>query len=169
VDGRELTQSFAVEADPRIATSRADLQRQFDFLLEVLNALTTTNELLNEIHALEEQLRPWEGRAGSESLQDQLSGMRSELDSISGLLIDLNISQSQLWPSGLHEKLNALFNSVDSADYAPPRQAREVFAKLRSELDHLEGRYEGVLGDQLRAFNRAVEDAGLPSVGTPGS
>ncbi len=169
VDGRELTQSFQVEADPRVPTSRADLQRQFDFLQDVLNALATTNGLLNEIHALEVQLKPWEGRAGSETLQDRLNEMRAELDSISGLLIDLNISQSQLWPSGLHEKFNALFDSVDSADYAPPQQARDVFAKLRSELDHLEGRFEGLLGDQLRAFNRAVEDAGLPTVGTPQS
>ncbi len=167
VDEREMTQTFEVEADPRIPTSRVDLQRQFEFLVEVLGALASTNNLLNETHLLTRQLQPWDERASIAPLSEHVSAIREELEAIRGQLIDVNMWQSQLWPSGLHEKFNALFESVDSADAAPPRQAREVFAKLRSELDHLEGRYEGLLAERVRAFNRAIQGAGLPTVGLP--
>lgn len=165
VDGHELTESFEVVPDPRVSTTRGDLQQQFELLGQILAALSTTNELLNELHIMRTQLDPWEARHGSETLGQGLSAVRQELNDIRGELIDVNIWQSQLWPSGLHEKLNALFESVDSADYAPPRQAREVFAKLRAELDHLEGRYEGDLAQRVRALNGVIQDAGLPSIG----
>ena len=169
VDGSAYSQSLQVESDPRISTTRADLQKQFEFLIEILGALSMINEMLNEIHFLNNQLQPWDGRAISESLRDLVSSIKEELKAIRGQLIDANIAQSQLWPSGLHEKFNALFDSVDSADYVPPRQAREVFAKLRAELDHLEGQYEALLAERLRTLNRAFEDAGLPIIGPPAS
>ncbi len=169
VDGRSYSQAIQVEGDPRISTTRTDLQRQFEFLVEILGALSTTNEMLNEIHGLNNQLQPWNDRAISEMLRELVSSTQEELKAIRGQLIDVNIWQSQLWPSGLHEKFNALFDSVDSADYAPPRQAREVFAKLRSELDHLEGQYEALLAGRLQALNRAIADAGLPTIGLPTS
>ena len=51
------------------------------------------------------------------------------------LLMNIGYTESQLYASGLHEKLNALFESVDSADFAPPQGAREVFAELCDKLD----------------------------------
>ncbi|HMM43291.1 MAG TPA: hypothetical protein PKA95_15470 [Thermomicrobiales bacterium] len=80
-------------------------------------------------------------------------------------MIDVNIHQSQLWPSGIHEKLGALLDSVDGADYAPPQQAREVFAELNEQLDAARARLEEVEGAEVRALNDAIAAAGLPVVG----
>jgi hypothetical protein len=60
------------------------------------------------------------------------------------VLIDVDYRGAQLWPSGLHEKLNALFDTVDSGDHAPARQAREVFAVLSGQLDRLLQRFRAV-------------------------
>lgn len=88
-------------------------------------------------------------------------------DEVSALLpnlIDVRIHESQLHLSGLHEKLNALFESVDSADYAPPQQARDVFQQLSAELDGYRQRVETDLAERVSAFNVAVQGAGLPAV-----
>ena len=83
-------------------------------------------------------------------------------------LIDVNMKQAQLWPSGLHEKFNALLDSVDGADYAPPRQAREAYAELRTQLDELLGQLRDVDKTEVAALNEAIQAAGLPVVGLPG-
>ena len=167
VDGRNATQAFEVQADPRIATSRTLLIEQFDFLGEVISALTATNDMINGSSALLRQLAAWDERGVAADAASEISGAREALNQIRGKLIDVNIWQSQLWPSGLHEKFNALFESVDSADYAPPVQAREVFTQLVAELNDLDERFGTVLNGRLPELNRALSDAGLPAVGLP--
>jgi photosystem II stability/assembly factor-like uncharacterized protein len=126
VDGEGRTQPFEILPDPRIKMKPAALREQFDFLNAILRTLGTVNSTINEIDA----------RVLKKN-QD-----RRKLDAIRGALIDVNYSQAQLWASGLHEKLNALFDTVDSGDFAPSRQAREVYAALAAEADGLAARWK---------------------------
>jgi photosystem II stability/assembly factor-like uncharacterized protein len=127
VDGERRTQPFEILPDPRIRTKPAALRRQFEFLKAILDQLAAVNVLINEIDA---------------------SGKRAPgLAAIRGALIDVNYNQAQLWASGLHEKLNALFDTVDSGDFPPARQAREVYAMLAGQLDDLKARWNGIRKD----------------------
>lgn len=121
VGGRSQTQRFEILPDPRVKTKAAALRAQFEFLKTVLGTLGRVNSLINKIDA---------------------SGAKAA--AIRGALIDVNYSQAQLWASGLHEKLNALFDTVDSGDFAPARQAREVYAMLAAQLDELDARWKSV-------------------------
>ncbi|HET9016298.1 MAG TPA: hypothetical protein VFN57_11920, partial [Thermomicrobiaceae bacterium] len=170
IDGRAREQAFAIEPDPRVRTSREDLAAQFDFLGQVLGALTTVNRTINRLDALLAQARSWQQRAaehGAAAVGEAAGELERELLAIRPRLIDVNMRQSQLWPSGLHEKLNALFDSVDSADYAPPRQAREVYAALTGQLDELTRRLDRAAGERAAALNAAIAAAGIPVVGLP--
>ena len=89
----------------------------------------------------------------------------TELKPIRSGLIDVNMKQSQLWPSGLHEKFNGLFDSVDRGDAAPPSQARAVYDKLVGDLDDLTERLNAVEQTQVAALNKAIGAAKLPAVG----
>ena len=91
--------------------------------------------------------------------------MREELFALRRALIDVNCSQAQLWACGLHEKLNALFDTVDSGDFAPAQQTREVFAVVSGQLDVLLARWRKARERLLPALNRAAAKAKLPVVG----
>ncbi|HEX3723375.1 MAG TPA: hypothetical protein VHV31_11315, partial [Nitrolancea sp.] len=169
IGDRTEAQRFEIIADRRIRTTREQLAEQFDFLNEVLGALSETNALISSIGTLRSQLSAWDERGISTSTASDIAAAREALNEIRGKLIDVNFWQSQLWPSGLHEKFNALFESVDSADYAPPAQARDVFVKLVAELNDLDERIGSVLNGQLPPLNRAIEQAGLPAIGLPAS
>jgi hypothetical protein len=80
-------------------------------------------------------------------------------------LIVVKWSGPQLWANGLHEKLTALLDSVDGADFAPPQQAREVFDQLSAQLDDLRQRFDNLQEQQLAALNAAIQAANLPIVG----
>ncbi|MGH2561557.1 MAG: VPS10 domain-containing protein [Thermomicrobiales bacterium] len=171
VDGKSLTRPLAIEPDPRLETTMEELQAQHDLLREILAALTTTNETLNRIDALLAQLATWDRRTAGPAqggpVREAVIALGDELRAIRGELIDVNMRQSQLWPSGLHEKLNALFDSVDSADYAPPQQARAVFGELKSRLDGLMVRFDQVSTTRVQSFNDVAQAAGLGPVGLP--
>jgi photosystem II stability/assembly factor-like uncharacterized protein len=164
VDGQALTQPFAVEPDPRVRTPAADLAEQQAFLLEVLDRIALTNRTVNRIDELRSALTPWTAQPAAAAAA---AALLRELDDIRGRLIDVHMRGAQLYPSGLHEKLNAIFASVDSADYAPPAQAREVFAELSAQLAHQVARFESALAEGLREVNAAIAAAGLPPVPAP--
>jgi hypothetical protein len=135
--GRSQVQSFAILPDPRISTGAADLRAQFAFLKTIVNKLSTVNTAINEIDAALTKSKP-------------TSRVRAELAAIRGKLIDVNYSQSQLWASGLHQKLNALFETVDSGDFAPAQQTREVYTLLSDQLDELLARWRKVRSSSRR-------------------
>jgi hypothetical protein len=163
------TQSFAVLPDPRVKASADDLAAQHAFLAEIVQRLATVNDTINAIDAVRDQVggleRRISGAQGAAAVREPIAGARRELDAIRGALIDVNYSHAQLWPSALHEKFNALFDTVDSGDYAPAKQTREVFAVLSGELDALLARWGKVRESMLPALARSAESAGLPLIG----
>jgi hypothetical protein len=166
---RSQTHSFDILPDPRIKTSAGDLEAQFLFLNAILAKLVTVNATINEIDAMQEQVASLElrikERARSATLRKASSALRQELAAIRGALIDVNYNQAQLWGSRLHEKLNALFDSVDSGDFAPAQQTREVFAVVSGQLDTLLARWRTARERLLPALNRIAAKAKLPVIG----
>ncbi|MEA2530057.1 MAG: hypothetical protein QOG89_1701 [Thermomicrobiales bacterium] len=165
VDGETQTREFEVQPDPRIETSAEDLVAQRDMMLQIRDSLSRTNETLNAIDGLLAQVAVWEKRTDDPAIRDAAAAITATVRELRPKLIDVNMKQSQLWPSGLHEKLNALFDSVDGADYAPPRQAREVFAAYTAQLDEIVARLEEIDRTEVAALNQAIQAAGLPTVG----
>jgi photosystem II stability/assembly factor-like uncharacterized protein len=154
VNDRQLEQSFEIVADPRLGDRVADLPAQLDMLRDIYARLSVCNELINRISQLEDQiasLSRWTPRVPDtiEALLEQISAMKE-------LLIDVNMSQAQLHASGLHEKLNALIEFVDSGDYAPAQQAREVFAELTAQLDGLTTQFNATVRSHLPELSRLV-------------
>ena len=50
------TQSFELKKDPRVTTTQADLQRQFDLLISIRNRVSDANDAVRRIRAVKEQL-----------------------------------------------------------------------------------------------------------------
>ena len=76
----------------------------------------------------------------------------------------MGFSESQLYASGLHEKFNALLDSVGSADYAPPQGARAVFQQLCDELNGHELYVRSDLGETVADFNAVIRELGIEPV-----
>ncbi|MDE2749450.1 MAG: glycosyl hydrolase [Chloroflexota bacterium] len=164
IAGEILSQRFEVRADPRVEATGDDLEGQRNMLLEIRDRLSQNNELVNRLVRLKRQVGAWAARADDASLQAAAAGIASEVERTLPLLINVGYTESQLYASGLHEKYNALFESVDSADYAPPQQAREVFAQLGDELDGHVNYLRTDLGETVADFNAAVRELGLEAV-----
>jgi photosystem II stability/assembly factor-like uncharacterized protein len=165
VDGESQTQGFEVQPDPRLTTTPEDWVAQRDLILQVRDQLSRTNETLNAIDGLLAQVAVWEQRTDDQTVREAAAAATAALRELRPKLIDVNMKQSQLWPSGLHEKLNAMMDALDGADYAPPQQFRDVFAEHTAQLDEIVARLEEINRSEVAALNRAIQAAGLPTVG----
>lgn len=170
--GQTFTEPFEVLKDPRedVGASDADLKAQFDLLLELRDALSETNAAINKLRGVREQVESWEkrfkGQENGQPVLDAAKSLKDELTAIEEQLIDTTAGKSPLMaPAQLSEKLNALIGFVDSADYAPPQQARDVFAELSKQQAEASKRLDKALKEQVAAFNKAVQEAGVPAVG----
>jgi hypothetical protein len=164
-DGQTVDQSFEILPDPRLLTTADDWQAQRDFLLDVLDRLAETNRTIDAIDGLLAQIAIWKSRTQETAVQDAATACEIQLQEMRSALIDVHMKGSQLWPSGLHEKFNALLDSVDGADYAPPQQARDVFAELGHQLAEITSRLKQMPNKELATLNRAIAEAGLPIIG----
>jgi hypothetical protein len=171
VDGQTRTCAFEVLPDPRVRAGREELVAQLELLVRIRDHLSRANRAVNEVGTLLSQARAWEARTAGDpactAVHRAATRLSEQRGAVRGGLIDVHMRESQLWASGLREKLNALFDSVDSADHAPPRQAYEVCGRLSAELDRLVARLVAIREREGKALAAAGRDAGLPIVGPP--
>ncbi|HLZ26584.1 MAG TPA: glycosyl hydrolase [Chloroflexota bacterium] len=168
VSGHTRVQPFSIVPDPRVSSSSDDRRVQFEVLQTILEKIATTNRLINRIGRLQAQVAAWESRtadrAAGEVVRAAAGPLAAELESLKERLIDVHYPEAQLYGIGLQEKLNALFEFVDSADYAPPRQGREVLDDLSARLDAVAGDFERSALPKLHALNEAMRRADLAFV-----
>jgi hypothetical protein len=167
-EGQSWTQPFEIVPDPRLSVASDDLRSQFELLQRILELIATANTMINRVGALQTQVTTWEGWTAdhpqSESVRAASGPLQSALASLKDRLIDVHYPEAQLHAIGLQEKLNALFEFVDSADYAPPQQAREVLADLSTRLNRLVEEFERDVRPKVAAFNATILAAGVPPV-----
>ncbi len=170
VDGKLIgTENFAVKADPRLETTPADFQKQFEFLSNTREKLTATHEAILEIRDVRKQFEDLSGRMKPEQkdLKDRAAEIMKKLTAVEEELMQTKIKSSQdalNYPIKLNNKLAALASSVDSADYAPTAQSYDVYNDLTGKIDAQLTTLARIKAEDIAAFNRAFAEKNLPVI-----
>jgi chromosome segregation ATPase len=172
VDGKVIgTESFAVKADPRLATAQEDFQKQYDFLLKTRNKLSETHEAILEIRDVRKQLEDLSARLKPEQkdLKDKAAAIMKNLTAVEEELMQTKIRSSQdalNYPIKLNNKLAGVASAVDGADYAPTTQAHDVYNDLTGKIDAQLARLTQIKSTEIPEFNRMFAEKGLPVIVT---
>ncbi|MCA1669296.1 MAG: hypothetical protein LC793_18255 [Thermomicrobia bacterium] len=165
------TQPVEIVRDPRITASEQELVAQRNMLLAMRDRLAETHRAVTRIRVVRGQVESWEERFKEDTGNKQATAVRTaakelkdELASIERALIDVQSKSPMLFPIGLQEKYNALFDAVDSADYVPTRQSEEVSAELSERLDEQLMRLRNALAEEGNMLNKAIAASGIPAV-----
>jgi len=176
LSGKSLTTPLAVKPDPRVATSQADFEKQFDLGMRIHTRLTQTNDTVNQIRDLRNQLKALRRRlpqtdAGksirmsTEDLDKKITPVEEDL-----IQVKMRASQDSLnYPSKIDAKLAVLAMTVDSADAAPTAQSYELFAELEKKLEPLLARWKEILAMDVAALNELLQKENIPFVSLPPS
>ena len=163
------TVNFAIQKDPRIPASEADLAAQFDLLIAIRDKQTAVHETANAIKKLKAQIDGWSSRAedGSalaascQSVSDKLTSVEDVLVQTKGAtFFDMNHEAK------LSDQLSNLPSVVASADTAPTQQAVDAFAEYGAKADEAISAYNAILGDDLQALNDLIASSTLPAITT---
>ncbi|HMT08717.1 MAG TPA: hypothetical protein PKA82_11990 [Pyrinomonadaceae bacterium] len=172
VDGKAVaTETFAIKADPRIATTQDGFQKQFDFLTNTTAKITATHNAILEIRDLRKQIEDISSRlkADQKELKDKAAETAKKLTAVEEELMQTKIRSSQdalNFPIKLNNKLAALASLVDGSDDAPTSQAYDVYNDLTGKIDAQLATLARIKSDDIAAFNRAFSDKGLPVIST---
>ncbi|HYA64677.1 MAG TPA: hypothetical protein VED66_15845, partial [Candidatus Sulfotelmatobacter sp.] len=178
VGGKSSSQSLTVTMDPRVKTSAADLQKQFDLMLKMRDRQEAMNKTILSIRDLRTQLQALEKRlvssgaaksATKNPLVEQSAGLRKKIGAIEDELINSSATASEdelHYPTKLNSKLGYLNEVVDSADAAPTTAELAVFAELDGQLDAQLAKWKEVTDKDLPALNDALRAGNIPLVAT---
>jgi photosystem II stability/assembly factor-like uncharacterized protein len=173
-DGVTQSAEFELVKDPRVTATQTELEEQFTFLQQIREKLSEAHAAIGQLRAAREQADAWAKRVkDSPHAEAIISAAKRLHDALTEVEEELIQPRSKAhedplnYPIKLNNKLAALASVVASADAAPTRQSREVYADLAARTDRALHRLQEVFATELDAFNATVRDAAIPAVVVP--
>lgn len=171
VDGKTLTQSFEVKADPRLTTAPGDYSKQVELALKIRDKLTETNNAIIQIRDVRKQiddlLKRVTGQPGFKVVNDAGTALNKNLTAIEEALYQTKNQSSQdplNFPIRLNNKLAALGGVVGSADAAPTAQTYAVYDEVVGQIDAELEKLAKLMKTDVPAFNQLVKEQNIPAV-----
>jgi photosystem II stability/assembly factor-like uncharacterized protein len=154
VGGKALEQPFEILRDPRGDSSDADLEAQFELMVDIQNRLSEVGASVSKIREVRAQLDARRDLLPKDS-RVKTDGILAELREIEGNLTIWSGSQAHpmMWgPPGLIEKLSELSGAVGSADARPTAAMYAVFGDLSDRFEIQRNRLNRIIEEELGAL-----------------
>ncbi|MEM1188604.1 MAG: glycosyl hydrolase [Pseudomonadota bacterium] len=167
VDGETQSQRFMLKADPRFDVPEEHIREQFQFTVQVRDAIDAANRAVIRIREMKTQLDEQLGEDPAASLAKLAEAFKANLSAVEQELYQVrNVSpQDPLnFPIKLNNRLAYLQKSAESGDGLPTQGQLDVFALLKGELDDQLTILDGVVARELPKLNAALTAQGLESV-----
>jgi photosystem II stability/assembly factor-like uncharacterized protein len=171
VDGRTLTENFAVKPDPRLTTTASDYAKQLELGLKIRDKVTETHNAIIQIRDVRKQvddlLKRVAGQPGFKVINDSASALKKNLTVVEESLYQTKNQSSQdplNFPVRLNDKLASLTGVLSSADTAPTEQTYAIYDELVVQIDAQLARLAQIMKTDVPAFNQLVRDQNIPAV-----
>ena len=175
VDGKSQSAAFEVTMDPRVQVSQADLQNQFDLLIQVRDQLSRVYDMVNQIQDVREQIDglrkrlPGNGTvkntlAAADALDKNLLLVR---DDLAQMKIKSN-EDSLAYPQKVDSKLAGLAMAVGvGTDSAPTEAEYRVFEKLKQQADISIAHWAEIQKTELADFQKMMAGQNIQAIVVP--
>jgi len=142
VDGKTMEQSLEVKMDPRVSTSAADLQSQFDYSMQCYNAYHDLQKMRESIEAQLNGKKKLK-KAQYTSLRDMVGeGAPENPDIMYGSITEVAAEKETI--IGLQDKFLHMQLVLQNADVKPTSQAMDGVKRLLAIKTEMEKKREGL-------------------------
>lgn len=159
VGDKEYSQPLKVLKDPNSEGTDADIIAQKNALNEIKKDLSNAADVINQLEWLRRQaadLKSISEDQKNSEVTKAIETMEKKLIELEGELIQLKITpQGQgaiRWPAQVVEKLEYLGGAIETADFAPADQHKEVQQVLEKRLQDSQTKFNQLLEKDLPAF-----------------
>jgi len=173
-----VEQNVEILKDPRVNSSLADLQAQFDFLMEVRDKLSEAHQAVIDIRSLRTDLdylqskledRP-DNNAETAAIVEAIDALKEEIGVIENTIHETR-NEARQDPLNFGIKLNnrlAYLATHESAgDFRPTDQAIEYKAEVSAQIDEALAALETLLADSLPEINRMMKQQNIEVLPVP--
>ena len=172
VEGQSFQQPLDVRKDPNTSGTLADIRAQTDALLAVQADHAASADMLGTIENVRSQARSLAAQAaGDAALADLRAGVDSleqRFIALERKLIDLRLTgrgQDEVrYPVKVGGQLSYLAGGIETSDFAPTTQQREVQAELARQVRENRAELERILSQDLARFNALLRGRGLKTI-----
>jgi hypothetical protein len=161
VDGKSFTEPLTIQMDPRVKTSAADLQEQFDLSWQLYQLRLTLGPIGKKFDDISEQLTKLKARAA------ERPDVTEKLEAFVQTLTQFGPPHARPGaPPSLFvlESIVRLFNEIQGADAAPTAAVKAAIADLQKKVGPLMQAWRKLLDTDLPALNQQLKEAGFPEI-----
>ena len=172
-DGQSASAKFDVKLDPRVNTSAADLQKQFDFITGVQQQLDHIYRTVDQMLALRAGIKAVNQRLPDTPQAKHLAELGTQLDQKIGAIEDTLINfriqaneDSLAYALALDGKLAALASTVaGEADAAPTQSEYQVLAKYNEQLTAQMTKWQALVATDLAGVQKLAAEQNISAIG----
>ena len=166
--GTSYTQPLTIKMDPRVKTSPAGLQQQFELEMKITEAIHRDYDALQQLRKVRSQLKDLRQRAGQGPTADVIIALEKTLTELEGSKGGfgaqyLSTSEGRSL-ARLNSALSSLLGIVDSADAAPTTQAIGMFGDVQQALEQQLSRWQEIRKQEIPTLNATIRQAGLSPI-----
>jgi photosystem II stability/assembly factor-like uncharacterized protein len=163
VENKTFSQPLMVTMDPRVKTSAADLQEQFDLSWQLYQLRLKLAPIGKKFDDVAEQLTKLRAKGA------ERSDVTQKLEAFAQTLVRLGPPHPRPGaPPSLFvlESTNRLFNDIQGADAAPTAAVKAAVADLETKVEPMMEAWHKLLESDLPALNQQLKQAGFPEIKT---
>ena len=175
VDGQSKTAPLEVKLDPRLHVSQAELEQQFNLLMQIREQLNRVYAAVNQIEDVRTQAEGLKRRLppddSARPFATSADNLAAKLISARESLVNLRISANEdslAYRPGLDGQLAFLAMIVgEGCDCGPTEAARQRFDGLRKQTDEAISKWTDLQKTDVASFQKLAVDHGLQPLAIP--
>ncbi|HTG52179.1 MAG TPA: glycoside hydrolase, partial [Candidatus Tectomicrobia bacterium] len=163
VDNKTFSQPLTVTMDPRVKTSAADIQEQFDLSWQLYQLRLKLGPIGKKFDDVARQLTKLRAKAA------ERSDLTQKLEAFAETLMRFGPPHPRPGaPPSLFvlESTSRLFNDIQGADAAPTATVKATVTDLEKKVGPMMEAWHRLLQSDLPAFNQQLKQAGFPEIKT---
>jgi hypothetical protein len=161
IGGKTFSQPLTLAMDPRVTTSAADLQEQFDLSWQLYQLRLKLAPIGKKFDDIAEQLTKLRTQAA------ERPDVTQKLEAFAQTLMRFGPPHPRPGaPPSLFvlESTKRLFNDIQGADAAPTAAVKAAVADLQTKVGPMMDAWHKLLESDLPALNQQLKQAGFPEI-----
>jgi len=167
INDQSMETEFEILPDPRSTSTPADMKAQFDFLIEVREKMTETNQGVSKIRNTRKQIKSVLTKIEDEELKKTAKEIMKQMKAIEEELYQTKNQSRQdplNYPIRLNNKLGHLNSLMGRGDFRPTDQNIEFQKEVSGLIDEQLQKLNTIIDNDIPKLNKMIRDLGIDAI-----
>ncbi|HYX27651.1 MAG TPA: hypothetical protein VE863_03720, partial [Pyrinomonadaceae bacterium] len=173
VNGKSYAQPLHLVIDPRVKTSTADLQRQFDASMKMYQERLALDSISEDARRIRGQLTELRAKVTDATLKSHVDALAEKIQGVAGGGGGrfgggggggAGGGASRMTASSVSGRASTLFGLIEEADVAPTTQIMAAIPDVLKDSRTVQQSWDAIKSTDIPALNQELRAAGLPAI-----